>query len=267
MNNADLRSHRELKVLPWGRFDGPTNMAFDQAMLELAAQTNQAWLRFYGWDPPTLSLGYFQSHTERNRHPSSQMLSWVRRSSGGGALIHHHELTYSIALPSVLASKWRPEGLYGAIHGSLTDTLSRQSIFLRRFGDVQVAHHEADLSESAQSIKQEPFLCFQRRTPEDLVLGDSKIVGSAQRRLQGSVLVHGGILLAKSEYAPELHGILEISGRDLSPKSLASTWVPQLSQTLQLAISEVSRVPLEMKERIADIRLKRFAALEWNEKR
>ena len=62
-----------------------------------------------------------------------------------------------------------------------------------------------------------PFLCFQRRTPGDLLIGGAKVLGSAQRRRKTAVLQHGGLLLAQSAHAPELAGIAELTGRELEP--------------------------------------------------
>ena len=74
---------------------GAWNMGFDEAMLAWAGETGGTWLRFYQWTPATLSLGYFQSVRSREQHLESRELPVVRRASGGGAIVHHHELTYS----------------------------------------------------------------------------------------------------------------------------------------------------------------------------
>src|SRR5437763_13399975 len=79
--------------------DGPAHMAADEALLDHAAATGRPALRFYAWDPPTLSLGYFQSAADRQ--PG---LPYVRRPTGGGAIFHHCELTYALALPGELAA-------------------------------------------------------------------------------------------------------------------------------------------------------------------
>ena len=72
-------------------------MAVDETLLESAAETSATTLRFYRWDRPTLSLGYFQQTADRTQHPESADCPLVRRSSGGGAIVHDHELTYSLA--------------------------------------------------------------------------------------------------------------------------------------------------------------------------
>ena len=67
---------------------GAWNMAVDEALLESVADGGPATLRFYQWSEPTLSLGYFQPYADREQHEASRELTVVRRSTGGGALIH-----------------------------------------------------------------------------------------------------------------------------------------------------------------------------------
>src|SRR5688500_20216584 len=78
---------------------GAWNMAVDEALLESAALENRCTLRFYRWSEPTLSLGYFQRYEDRRQHAASLSCACVRRASGGGAILHDHELTYSLAVP------------------------------------------------------------------------------------------------------------------------------------------------------------------------
>src|SRR5262245_58709107 len=91
-----------IRLLPFAIADGPTNMAADEAMLLRAAEEGMASLRFYGWSPATLSIGYFQPAAIRLSDPRWATLPWVRRPSGGATLVHDRELTYALALPSGL---------------------------------------------------------------------------------------------------------------------------------------------------------------------
>ena len=87
-----------IRLLPFAIADGVTNMAADEVMLRSAAD-GIASLRFYGWAQATVSLGYFQSHVANRADPKLGALPWVRRPSGGATLVHHHALTYALALP------------------------------------------------------------------------------------------------------------------------------------------------------------------------
>src|SRR6267154_2578314 len=87
-------------LFPFLTADGPTQMAADEVLLEHAVATTRPALRFYVWNPPTLSLGYFQKFADR-----LSGLPVVRRQTGGGAIVHDHELTYALALPPGPAQK------------------------------------------------------------------------------------------------------------------------------------------------------------------
>src|SRR4051812_42296912 len=169
-------------------------MALDEALLHTAENEGTATLRFYGWREPTLSLGYFQQHADRTLHSASENCTLVRRASGGGAILHDRELTYSIALPKAHPLALHAEPLYLATHRSLPAALVQFGV-------------RADLCQPAENGRRatsdEPFLCFQRRTYGDVLVGRAKVCGSAQRRQRGAVLQHGSILLAQSAFAPE----------------------------------------------------------------
>ena len=97
---------------------GAWNMAVDEALLDAAVE-GEATLRVYEWAEPTLSLGYFQAYDDRETHIPSQDLPCVRRHSGGGAIVHDRELTYSLALPAAMLPGGGPTGLYKAAHAAL----------------------------------------------------------------------------------------------------------------------------------------------------
>src|SRR5437764_2183769 len=103
---------------------GAWNMAVDEALLETAAGSGVATLRFYQWQEPTLSLGYFQAAADRQQHAASRDCPLVRRASGGGAILHDRELTYSIALPQPKAAA----ALYDACHETLIAALRELAV-------------------------------------------------------------------------------------------------------------------------------------------
>ena len=94
-------------------------MALDEALLERSAGgAGTAFLRTYGWTTPTLSLGYFQRLAEVQADPRFRSVPLVRRLTGGGAIWHHHEVTYALVVagqPSAGASQHRtvPRGPRG----------------------------------------------------------------------------------------------------------------------------------------------------------
>lgn len=221
--------------------DGAWNMAVDEALLDDAAQRGVTTLRFYRWSEPTLSLGYFQALGERETHPASRDAAVVRRLSGGGALLHDRELTYSLCLPSGHPLARQAPAVYDRMHRALIDVLATSGVRAALWRSVA---GEGEPSPGAA----EPFLCFARRTAADVVVLDSpggasvKIAGSAQRRRRGAVLQHGAVLLAASPAAPELSGLLETTGIQLNASELARDWAAAAARELEL---DLQPAPLE----------------------
>src|SRR5262245_52455292 len=87
------------RLLPYAVDSGAGHMAADEVLLETGVGAT-ASLRYYAWIEPTLSLGYFQAHRTARNTPPLQALPFVRRPTGGDALVHHHELTYALAVPA-----------------------------------------------------------------------------------------------------------------------------------------------------------------------
>lgn len=192
-------------------------MGVDEALLESVSRTGRPCLRFYRWSRPTLSLGYFQRLGQRDEHAASHAAAVVRRTTGGGAILHDHELTYSLVVP--INDRWSADhnGLYRRVHQALVEWLARR-------GAGQVRLHPGESRGSA-----EPFLCFLRRSDGDVELQGYKVVGSAQRRSRSALLQHGSILLRQSSLAPELLGIQDLlSQRNSDDESL----VDQLRQVV-----------------------------------
>ncbi|MBS0208611.1 MAG: lipoate--protein ligase family protein [Planctomycetes bacterium] len=235
--------------------DGAWNMTADHWLAEHAATAGRAVLRFYQWSPATLSLGYFQQHAERARHAASERVAWVRRSSGGGAILHDRELTYSLAMPVAAASISSTQALYDAAHGSLIATLAGWGV------TATLCHAPAKVSPS-----NEAFLCFQRRAEGDVLVGDQKVAGSAQRRLGDVVLQHGSVLLAHSEFTPELPGINDLCGTRLSADELARAWLPRLAEACRLQVT-IEPFTAAEQEQIAAQVANRFGNDAWNQRR
>ncbi len=195
-----------------GPRSGAENMTCDQLMLEQAATTNRPLIRFYTWMHPTLSLGYFQKYSDRQQHGPSQQIDVVRRATGGGAIVHHYDWTYAVAVPTTLlgtptkthASHGASQLLYDTVHGSVVAWLRDLGWDARMWDAKCQAATPPGLGCS--------FLCFERRSPGDIVVGNAKVMGSAQRRNAGAVLQHGSLLLQSSPHAPSLAGLHELCG-------------------------------------------------------
>lgn len=231
-------------------------MAIDEMLLDGAREQSGCTWRFYQWSEPTLSLGYFQSHASRQWHAASRDCALVRRLSGGGAILHHHDLTYSLVVPAGHPWARDAESLYRAVHAALISALAA-------CGVAGATLHERA---SAAGMASEPFLCFQRRSGGDVVLGRHKIAGSAQRRRRGAVLQHGSVLLASSHAAPELPGVADVAGVVVSAEQLRAAWLPEAARRLGLDVFP-SAYSTEERTRTAEIEQSRFTQTAWNARR
>lgn len=204
--------------------DGESNMAIDRQLLEMAERERCIIVRLYRWSQPTLSLGHFQATADRNAHPPSALLPSVVRASGGGAIVHDNEWTYSIAAPVHANRVGAATHLYDLVHDALVAGLRQlgwdaRKVSVECTSATPAQSSELGCSTSNSSVNKSAFLCFQRRSCGDIVVGNSKVVGSAQRRLGSSVLQHGSLLCSASEFAPELPGLAELvtAGNVLTP--------------------------------------------------
>ena len=232
---------------------GSWNMAVDQALLQNCEATGETVLRFYRWEPATLSLGYFQSAHQRTSHQSSVECDMVRRVTGGGAILHHHEITYSLVIPGRQRWSTENERLYTSMHGCIVDVLKTHDV-------------DTTICQESENDNSKRFLCFQRRTKGDLLVGADKVGGSAQRRSKISLLQHGSLLLHKSEYAPELPGVCDLCEFEINESDFIRQWVEEVSNQLNIDFSPSEYSAAEI-ENANSIRSAKFDLHSWNLKR
>lgn len=144
------------------------NMGLDQALSESVREGGDPVLRFYGWSPTAISIGYFQKIEEEVDLEKCKNLGidTVRRITGGGAVFHDKELTYSFILPVDCGLVRKP--------------------ILESYEDICQG-----IIEGGKSLD----LDIQFVPLNDLILGGKKISGNAQTRRGGVILQHGTILL------------------------------------------------------------------------
>ncbi len=168
---------------------GALNMARDVAILEGVAEGNsRPTLRLYGWHPPCLTLGRHQSlDTVDPAFCRHHGIDVVRRPTGGRALLHHLELTYS--LTAALGHGPIPRRLQDA-YRTICDALVRAC---GAFGiDAQLTPGEINIALPGPSSG---IPCFEAPAGGEVVVANRKLIGSAMRAHGGAILQHGAILL------------------------------------------------------------------------
>jgi lipoate-protein ligase A len=118
-----------------------------------------------------------------------------------------------------------------------------------------------------EEVKRGEVLCFLHHTAGDLAMGESKVAGSAQRKMRGALLQHGSLLLRRSEFAPQLPGMCDLAGRDLfAPKELAELLTAKFAASTGATIEPDDWTAAE-RDRTAAIRAAKYANAEWNGRR
>jgi lipoyl(octanoyl) transferase len=162
---------------------GAENMAWDQALMARARRTGQAVLRVYAWSAPTLSLG--RNQRARGAYDLDRAarlgVAIVRRPTGGRALLHHHEVTYSVTAPERFDPTLR--GAYDRINDLLLRALRALGVRAELAG------------RGAHVLTPGLAPCFDEPSAGEIVVAGRKLVGSAQWRHEGALLQHGSILM------------------------------------------------------------------------
>lgn len=174
----------EAYFIPYSKNTGTFNMECDEKLLDFAIKNGLAApiFRLYGWSPACVSLGRNQSESHINKlYCASQNIDVVRRLTGGRALLHDNELTYSFVCPaSFLKNGETVIQSYKEISGAL-------ALGLKKIG------LEPEFPAEKKAVTKFEY-CMSLSTGADLSFKGKKLVGSAQFRKQGYILQHGSLM-------------------------------------------------------------------------
>ena len=204
---------RQMSIVRDSHFcDGASNMAIDSAIAEaVSAGAQPPTLRLYGWHPFCLSLGYGQRVRDVDI-PALHARGWdlVRRPTGGKAILHGDELTYSLSLPldHPLAG-----GDVVASYRRLSAGLLRAAGYL---GVTASAEHEGKRVNRSDSGP----VCFELPSHYEIKVGGRKLIGSAQMRRKGALLQHGTFPLGGD--VARICDVLGFSGARLNARRRSS---------------------------------------------
>lgn len=201
------------------------NMALDEALL-LGGEPRPT-LRFYTWLPDALSLGYFQRWEEVRE--KERVSCVVRRLTGGGAIHHRDELTFSITASCEHPLYRGPvQASYERVHAALAAAFAPLGVRAAMRGEGSLGSDRADSG-----------MCFRRSTPLDLAWDGAKGVGTAQRRTRGRVLHHGSIKLDRTDLEGPI-ATLRDHAPGLTARDLAALLVESLSERFGMSFQRTS---------------------------
>ncbi|WP_409270634.1 biotin/lipoate A/B protein ligase family protein [Neobacillus sp. SCS-31] len=213
------------------------NMALDEALLEWHSKGElPPVIRFYGWSPATLSIGYFQkAEKEINMDAVREHgLGFVRRPTGGRGVLHENELTYSVIvsenhpkMPVSVTEAYRVIS-EGILHGF-------RNLGLDANFSIPKTEEEKDSLKQPRSSN-----CFDAPSWYELVVEGRKVAGSAQTRQKGVILQHGSILLDLDE--EKLFSLFHYPSERVKDRMMASF------KNKAVTINEVSQKPISLEE-------------------
>ncbi|MCY4466581.1 MAG: lipoate--protein ligase family protein [Chloroflexi bacterium] len=271
---------RQMRLLAESNFScGARNMAVDCAIAEAVGSASQLpTLRLYGWQPFCLSLGYGQRMAEVDVEVLiAHGWDLVRRPSGGKAILHGDELTYSLCLPLG----------HDLARGDVIESYRRISAGLLAALQVLGMPAQAEPKDAEPTRSSAGPVCFVLPSHYEIAAGGRKLMGSAQLRRGGALLQHGTLplrgdigricdaLVFDSGSARERERLLvrqrattlsESLGRDVGWDEAAAALTQGFAQAFDLALAESTLSDAE-RARAATWQTERFGNPEYTAKR
>jgi lipoate-protein ligase A len=165
------------------------NMAIDEVLLETAVIPS---IRFYKWDHPALSFGYFGKFTDVAVHATERDL--VRRWTGGGIVFHRDDLTYSIVIPAADPAFFESAmSIYAEIHASLCRALAACGQNAELAAVEALYERRPEINSAVIDRRYNKDACFDNPVRADVLSNGRKVAGAAQRRTRRGLLQQGSI--------------------------------------------------------------------------
>jgi lipoate-protein ligase A len=262
------------RLLDSGPSRGSRNLALDEAIFRLARQgASPPTVRFYAWSPPAVSVGYFQRWSEQIDPEICRKrgIDVFRRITGGRAVLHRDEITYSVVCAESRA-------LFGAGLQAAYRTIALALAEGLRLLGVQTRLAPPVPAKSVRGAARNPS-CFAASSGHEIDAPGGKLVGSAQKREGADLLQHGSILIAS--HGEEFRSLLRNGGastsRELGMTSLEKLMGrrpshPELVSALAEGFRRILGVPLEpgglMEEErdlAGELERSRYLVPAWND--
>ncbi len=229
-NSQDSYSPATWRLLITPPLDGATNMAIDEAILYALAEGHGIpTIRFFQWEPACLSLGYNQHWAEVDLAAiAAQGYTWTRRATGGKAILHTDEITYSLIIPQ---SDPRIQGGIVKSYRVLSFGLLRG---LEKLGVQAAQAAKEKVAAQRQAAKKGGPVCFDTPSRYEITWQGKKLIGSAQLRRKKIVLQHGTL---------PLHGnfnrIIDVLNFSDEERAAQQAMLPNRAATLEKALGKV----------------------------
>ena len=241
------------RLIQSGFLDGYTNMAIDESLFVPGQKQNRVpVLRLYGFEPPAVSLGYFQNIATIR----VDGYDVVRRLTGGGAILHNKELTYSLTIAE--ENEFIPRDIFDS-YQKINKVLLQG---LRLLGIEASTPHQ----NFSGGDKKRIAFCFDLPSRCDIVIKGGKLAGSAQRRKNGILLQHGSILIEKSSLMQGSIGIDNVLEREVDFEELSECIIKGFEKGLGIELIP-DELSTEERSLANELRVKKYTQDSWNKRR
>jgi lipoate-protein ligase A len=227
------------------------NMAYDESLMDCVSDENTVILRFFNFSPASVSLGYHQKAGGWLRELEDKGIKWVRRRTGGRAVVHSFDCTYSMVFH-------RRNPFVG---GNVIESYGKiSSVFKKAFELMGV---ETSIKRGVSTIERnrKSKMCFSSISLADLCWEERKIIGSAQYRDKDIVLQQGTIMLKTPEGFPINSGMATVKmalGKEIELRKLKSLIIKAFENSFNISFESFNKNPLRKNT------LLKYSSAEWN---
>jgi len=249
-------SNKSFRFIVSSPLSGDYNMAIDEALYLTFLKKREPVIRFYFWNPSVLSVGRFQKISDINKvFLSKEDGSFVRRLTGGNALYHHEEISYSI-----VCSQEHLGNL------SVIDSYKKLTSFVLVFYNSLNLNAKWACECGDSKSGENPILCYQGKEKYDIVIDGQKVGGNAQKRSHDVIFQHGSIPIKSRKNLSKLYErgkslqdwIDDIAYED-TIKGLASSFSNEMKVKLDFCEPTKNEIKLS-----SLLREKKYLSESWN---
>lgn len=262
--------------------DGYTNMAIDEAIMIAHRQGKvPPTIRFYRWQPPALSLGYFQQAEKEVDLTSCEKkgIDVVRRLTGGRAILHDKELTYSITV----------EESAGVLSSSVVESYKQISRGLAAgLQNLNITAVLKPREKQQKAPRGKSSACFDAPSWYEVVVEGKKLIGSAQTRKKGTILQHGSLPFSldskklfelfnftsekqrekmRKFYSLKATAIDQCCDRNISFGELTAALARGVTDSLEIELAEAEELSQHEKKLAKELKADKYRSKDWNFKR
>jgi lipoate-protein ligase A len=225
-------------------------LAFDESVLLATLTRDQGILSFSTTPKPAISIGRIQNFEDLKKHPTKKEIDVIRRMTGGLALLHHNELSFSLSLPPSVVLQ------------SNEDWSSRMhNVILSAFLELEISNVEQMAEHS--KVDYDGHWCFEEITLGDLHLEGHKIVSSSSLRPGGGVFLQGIVHLNQHKSLAHIPGLNQLTSRSIEAPQLQDAIVDQFEKSTGWALDNSARSTQEW-DAANVIYEEKYNRKEWN---